>query len=127
MAGIFLLLLLIGAATGGSDEDQDAPRSVVGDNATTLTLPLASTTAPSTTTTLAPTTTTVVATTSTVRATTTVVTTPTTQVTPTTAAEVYYANCAAARAAGAAPIRQGQPGYRTALDGDRDGIACDTP
>ncbi|MBM3684195.1 MAG: thermonuclease family protein [Actinobacteria bacterium] len=41
------------------------------------------------------------------------------------AGEVYYANCAAARAAGAAPIRQGQPGYRTALDGDRDGVACE--
>jgi hypothetical protein len=55
-AGIFVLLLLIGAATGGSDEDQDAPRSVVGDSVTTLTLPLAETTVP-TTTTLATTTT----------------------------------------------------------------------
>ena len=40
-------------------------------------------------------------------------------------AGVYYANCDAARAAGAAPIYEGQPGYRTALDRDRDGIACD--
>ncbi len=39
--------------------------------------------------------------------------------------EVYYANCTAARAAGAAPIRVGQPGYRTALDGDKDGVACE--
>lgn len=39
--------------------------------------------------------------------------------------EPYYANCAAARAAGVAPIRVGQPGYRTALDGDKDGIACE--
>jgi len=38
----------------------------------------------------------------------------------------YYPNCAAARAAGAAPIRAGQPGYRPALDRDRDGTACDT-
>ncbi|WP_334172445.1 excalibur calcium-binding domain-containing protein [Sinomonas sp.] len=38
---------------------------------------------------------------------------------------VYYANCAAARAAGAAPIYRGQPGYRSALDRDGDGIACE--
>ena len=44
---------------------------------------------------------------------------------PPSGGEVYYANCAAARAAGAAPIRVGQPGYRTALDGDKDGIACE--
>lgn len=39
--------------------------------------------------------------------------------------QTYYANCAAARAAGAAPIYQGQPGYRSGLDRDGDGIACD--
>lgn len=38
---------------------------------------------------------------------------------------VYYANCTAARAAGAAPIYIGQPGYRPALDADHDGIACE--
>jgi hypothetical protein len=37
----------------------------------------------------------------------------------------YYKNCAAARAAGAAPIQQGEPGYRSALDRDGDGTACD--
>ena len=45
--------------------------------------------------------------------------------TPQPSSEVYYVNCAAARAAGAAPIRRGQPGYRAALDGDRDGVACE--
>lgn len=39
--------------------------------------------------------------------------------------QTYYANCAAAKAAGAAPIYQGQPGYRSGLDRDGDGIACD--
>ncbi|MGJ0118766.1 GmrSD restriction endonuclease domain-containing protein [Williamsia sp. MIQD14] len=39
--------------------------------------------------------------------------------------DVYYRNCAAARAAGAAPIRAGEPGYRAGLDGDGDGTACD--
>ena len=37
----------------------------------------------------------------------------------------YYRNCAAARAAGSAPLRQGQPGYRAALDRDKDGVACE--
>ncbi|HSN37623.1 MAG TPA: DUF1524 domain-containing protein [Arthrobacter sp.] len=40
-------------------------------------------------------------------------------------AAAYYANCAAARAAGAAPLRAGQPGYREQMDGDRDGVACE--
>ncbi|GAA1886319.1 excalibur calcium-binding domain-containing protein [Asanoa iriomotensis] len=39
---------------------------------------------------------------------------------------VSYANCAAVRAAGKAPLRRGQPGYRTALDADRDGVACES-
>lgn len=39
--------------------------------------------------------------------------------------EPYYANCTAARAAGAAPILRGQPGYRPALDRDGDGVACE--
>ena len=41
------------------------------------------------------------------------------------ASGVYYANCTAARAAGAAPILRGQPGYASKLDGDNDGIACE--
>lgn len=45
------------------------------------------------------------------------------QVAPPVAA--YYANCTEARAAGAAPIFAGEPGYGTHLDRDRDGIACD--
>lgn len=42
-----------------------------------------------------------------------------------TSGSVYYANCTEARAAGAAPILVGEPGYRTALDRDKDGIACE--
>ncbi|WP_412541241.1 excalibur calcium-binding domain-containing protein [Longispora sp. K20-0274] len=38
---------------------------------------------------------------------------------------VYYANCDAVRAAGKAPLYRGQPGYRDALDRDKDGIACE--
>lgn len=39
---------------------------------------------------------------------------------------VYYANCSAARAAGAAPVRRGDPGYRAGLDRDGDGIGCES-
>lgn len=37
----------------------------------------------------------------------------------------YYADCELAEQAGAAPLRRGEPGYRSALDPDGDGIACD--
>ncbi|MGS2808168.1 excalibur calcium-binding domain-containing protein [Nocardia sp. MW-W600-9] len=37
----------------------------------------------------------------------------------------YYKNCAAARAAGVAPLHRGEPGYRSGLDGDGDGVACE--
>jgi hypothetical protein len=40
-------------------------------------------------------------------------------------AGVYYKNCDAARAAGAAPISRGEPGYRAGLDRDDDGVACE--
>lgn len=40
-------------------------------------------------------------------------------------AGAYYPNCHAARAAGAAPIYAGEPGYREDLDRDSDGIACE--
>ena len=36
-----------------------------------------------------------------------------------------YRNCSEARAAGAAPLRRGQPGYSARLDRDGDGIACE--
>ena len=36
-----------------------------------------------------------------------------------------YANCTEARAAGAAPVRRGDPGYGAHLDRDNDGIGCE--
>lgn len=36
-----------------------------------------------------------------------------------------FRSCAAARAAGAAPVYRGSPGYNPMLDGDDDGIACE--
>jgi hypothetical protein len=44
---------------------------------------------------------------------------------PPAGGEPYYENCDAARAAGAAPIQAGQPGYRPGLDRDSDGVACE--
>ncbi len=36
-----------------------------------------------------------------------------------------FANCSAARAAGAAPVRRGDPGYGPHLDRDDDGVGCE--
>jgi micrococcal nuclease len=37
---------------------------------------------------------------------------------------VYYSSCAKVRAAGKAPLMKGEPGYRSALDADHNGVAC---
>ncbi|MDR1394101.1 MAG: excalibur calcium-binding domain-containing protein [Bifidobacteriaceae bacterium] len=52
-------------------------------------------------------------------------TTPAPTTAPPPATDVYYKNCDEARAAGAAPIREGAPGYRPGLDRDKDGWACE--
>jgi hypothetical protein len=36
-----------------------------------------------------------------------------------------YPDCAAARAAGAAPLHRGDPGWSDGMDGDGDGVACE--
>jgi hypothetical protein len=41
--------------------------------------------------------------------------------------DVYYENCTAAWAAGAAPVYAGDPGYRAGLDRDGDGVGCEQP
>ncbi|MFF3942985.1 excalibur calcium-binding domain-containing protein [Streptomyces phaeofaciens] len=38
---------------------------------------------------------------------------------------MYYDNCDEARAAGAAPVHAGDPGYGPHLDRDGDGVACE--
>lgn len=38
---------------------------------------------------------------------------------------VYYVNCDAAKRAGAAPVRRGDPGYGPHLDRDGDGVGCE--
>ena len=38
---------------------------------------------------------------------------------------ISYSGCNEVRAAGKAPLRAGEPGYREEMDGDGDGIACE--
>lgn len=40
-------------------------------------------------------------------------------------APAYYENCDAVRAAGAAPVEEGDPGYAPHLDRDGDGVGCE--
>jgi hypothetical protein len=50
---------------------------------------------------------------------------PTTVQSASATTTVYYANCTEVVAAGAAPLYAGSPGYRSGLDGDGDGVACE--
>ncbi len=47
------------------------------------------------------------------------------QAEPAAASYTYFANCSEARAAGAAPVHAGDPGYAMHLDRDRDGVGCE--
>jgi hypothetical protein len=38
---------------------------------------------------------------------------------------VSYKDCAAVKAAGKAPLHKGDPGFKSSLDRDGDGVACD--
>jgi hypothetical protein len=40
-------------------------------------------------------------------------------------ASVTYSGCNEVRALGKAPLHAGEPGYRTDMDGDGDGLACE--
>ena len=44
---------------------------------------------------------------------------------PTRPASTHFSNCREARAAGAAPLYEGSPGYSRKLDRDGDGVACE--
>lgn len=118
--------LLVGCGNPAEEETPIAPLVGEADVSTTTestTTTLASTTM-KVTTTLAPTTTTEAVT---APPTTEPPTTPPppTEAPTTAAAAVYYANCDEARAAGAAPLHRGDPGYSSKLDRDDDGVACE--
>ncbi|MBU8977512.1 excalibur calcium-binding domain-containing protein [Lysobacter sp. MMG2] len=44
---------------------------------------------------------------------------------PDGARSTAFSNCSQARAAGAAPVRRGDPGYGPHLDRDGDGVGCE--
>lgn len=44
---------------------------------------------------------------------------------PARGGSAYYRNCSEARAAGAAPVKRGDPGYGSHLDRDNDGVGCE--
>lgn len=50
---------------------------------------------------------------------------PRRSISPPAPSGIYYRGCNEVRAAGAAPLYRGQPGYRPEMDGDGDGIACE--
>ena len=123
-AALMLLIAAIGTVYSTQRDDRDA---------TTVSAPKKHS-APVTTTTERTTATTGPTTTTTTTTTTTLPSPPPTEA-PTVAAPVplaapapaatYYANCDAVRAAGAAPIYRGQPGYAPHLDRDGDGVGCE--
>ncbi len=39
---------------------------------------------------------------------------------------IYYNNCTEAHQAGVTPLHKGDAGYREQMDGDKDGVACET-
>jgi len=49
-----------------------------------------------------------------------------TKATRTTKPGAYYADCSAVREAGRAPLHRGDAGYRSGLDRDGDGVACES-
>jgi hypothetical protein len=147
IAAIVALSIVTAPFTGGgSDGDKPSARVAAASALGTVSKlkaeePAPTTVAPATT--AAPTTTTTAAPTTTVPPTTAPPTTapPTTvaaapqpvpvAATPAPApvaaapATVYFRNCDAARAAGAAPVRRGDPGYASHLDRDNDGVGCE--
>ena len=108
--------LIAVAAVGACGTDTEKKSGVVDPGVTTSTTVGANAASSTTATTAKATTTSTAAPT----------TTTTRAVTTTTVKTVSYANCSAVKAAGAAPIRRGDPGYSTSLDRDGDGIACET-
>lgn len=45
--------------------------------------------------------------------------------TPSVSVSPFYATCEAAKAAGALPLKRGEPGYLPDFDMDQDGTACE--
>ena len=107
-------LLLLSGCGGGSDP---IPARTTTTTATTTAQP---TSTPTVTKTMQPTVTKTVTTAATKTRTMTV-----TETVNAATKDAYFENCTAARAAGAAPLYSADPGYRSGLDRDGDGVACE--
>jgi len=133
LGGAVVALVGLGADDGETASEQTTTTTVSPSTGAPSTTPATTTTtAPPTTTTVPPTTTTTAPSTTTTTAAPTTTVAPTTTAPPTTVPptttpvpDVYYEDCYAANEAGAAPIYEGQPGYRPELDWDGNGIACE--
>jgi Na+-transporting methylmalonyl-CoA/oxaloacetate decarboxylase gamma subunit len=149
MAAVFLLLALIVVAVAAFGSGDGGGAELAGSTSPPVTEPPATgpTVAPSTdtserstttasTTTTAPTTTTTAPTTTTTAPTAPTATPSTPPSSPARTGNtqpstteppqnrVYYRNCGEVWRDGTAPLRQGEPGYRSELDRNGDGVAC---
>ncbi|HEY8526505.1 MAG TPA: excalibur calcium-binding domain-containing protein [Acidimicrobiales bacterium] len=124
IVGLVAALMLPGgdeeSAGSASADTSEARSSTTAAPTTNTEPPTTTTTAPPTTTTTAPPTTTTTAPPTTTTAPPTTTTAP-----PPTQPPVHYDDCWDAWRQGAAPIEQGEPGYRPELDYDGDGVACE--
>lgn len=133
IAGIAVVAFLIGMGAGGGGEDPSAFTSMASTPTSTITLPGPTVTVdgPARTVEVAGPTVTVIQTkrvsvTKTVRVTARAAEPAPFVDKPDEPADVYYANCSEARAAGDTPLYRGDPGYASHLDRDNDGVACES-
>jgi hypothetical protein len=124
----FLICGAIGAALDKDDQDDAEPQPVATVATTTAaTTEPTPTSTPSSTAPAAPTASATSAPPTPTRTTTTTKKPPAGGgATTTPPTSVYYKNCTEVKAAGAAPLYSYEPGYRPALDSDKDGVACES-
>ncbi|MFF8829783.1 excalibur calcium-binding domain-containing protein [Streptomyces sp. NPDC015131] len=126
-----LLLLMIGTGCGAVSAEDGARPATKAAPAPTVTVTATAAPAPAVTVTATATATVTATATATTRVTVAPAPAPPADTSTDTSTEsdaggdTYYANCAAARAAGAAPVHRGDPGYARHLDRDNDGVGCD--
>jgi hypothetical protein len=112
------IFVLAAATLGGCAKAADTKSGGTVKDSTSTT---STSSAPSTTTTAGKSTTSTTA-----RPSATTTTEKVTTTSTTSAVATSYANCSAVKAAGKAPLYEGQPGYSSKLDRDGDGVACET-
>lgn len=127
-SGAILVAALVGLTTLSGCGDRATTSSTTTSKPPALAAPAGTTTRPASTTSRPATSSTTTTTNKPATTTTKPATTTTSKAAPETEAteDAYYSNCSEAKAAGAAPLHRGDPGYRKALDRDGDGVACES-